>query len=91
MSNFILDDTYLALFCSVCVHSLWRFCVYFLKLGAVGVLAGSGSGTFSNGVGTSAGIFNPRSITLDSMGTLYVVDMGNRIRSISTSGLKNIK
>ena len=49
--------------------------------------AGSGSWAWADGVGTSARLYSPNGITLDSNGALFVGDWGNnRIRKISSAG-----
>ena len=54
---------------------------------AGGKLAGIPSGS-ANGVGTNALFFNPKALTLDLVGNIYVADMSNNIiRFISISGL----
>ena len=57
-------------------------------LGAVTTLAGTGSASFSNGVGTSSTTFFwPSGITVDGGGNVYVGDTGNaRIRLILPNG-----
>lgn len=56
--------------------------------GVVSVFAGSGSRGFKDGVGQSAHFNNPRDLTVDSQGNVYVADYENhRIRKISPEGL----
>jgi sugar lactone lactonase YvrE len=57
-------------------------------LGVVSTLAGSGTGTVTDGVGTSASFGSPQGVTVDSQGVVYVADYaGHRIRRISTLGV----
>jgi len=56
--------------------------------GVVTVLAGSGSGTFANGTGTSASFSSPWGVAADSEGNVYVGDqLNHRIRKISPAGV----
>jgi hypothetical protein len=55
--------------------------------GVVSTMAGSGSASYGDGVGTSAMFNNPFGVSVDSSGTVYVADYNNhRIRKISSSG-----
>ena len=55
--------------------------------GVVSTMAGSGSGSYGDGVGTSAMFNYPIGVSVDSSGTVYVGDRDNhRIRKISSSG-----
>ena len=55
--------------------------------GVVSTMAGSGSASYGEGVGTSAMFYNPSGVSVDSSGTVYVGDYNNhRIRKISSSG-----
>ena len=55
--------------------------------GIVSTFAGSGSSSFSDGVGTAASIYNVRGITSDTMGNVYVSTASHyRIRRITSSG-----
>lgn len=57
-------------------------------LGVVSTLAGSGTATVTDGVGTSASFGSPQGVTVDSEGVVYVADYaGHRIRRISTVGV----
>ena len=52
----------------------------------VTILAGTGSGSFSDGFGVSAAFAGPRGIVFDTSGTAYVADLvNNRIRKIVLS------
>ena len=63
---------------------LFLFCVV---SGVVSTMAGSGSGSYGDGVGTSAMFKYPQGVSVDSSGTVYVGDIdNNRIRKISSSG-----
>lgn len=53
---------------------------------AVTTVAGNGVGTFADGSGNSASFSHPASITVDTLGNLYVADTSNhRIRKIDTN------
>ncbi len=57
--------------------------------GTISTFAGTGSGGYSGdgGAATSAQIYYPRAVTLDSAGNLYIADASNyRIRKVDTSG-----
>ena len=55
--------------------------------GVVTTMAGSGSQSYGDGVGTSARFYLLHGVSVDSSGTVYVADTSNnRIRKISTSG-----
>jgi hypothetical protein len=54
----------------------------------VSTLAGSGTATYLDGVGVNAGFLNPRGVTVDSTGNVYLADAGNqRIRKITSAGV----
>ncbi len=54
-----------------------------ISTGVVTTVAGTGSAAFADGTGTAAAFSNPRAITYDGAGNLYVADGGNnRIRKI---------
>ena len=56
--------------------------------GVVTTLAGSGSGAFADGAGTSASFSNPWGVAVDANGAVYVGDWGNnRIRKVTSSGV----
>ena len=55
---------------------------------AFSAFAGSGLGGSADGTGTSAQLYRPYGIALDSSGTLYVADRGNQtIRKITSAGV----
>jgi sugar lactone lactonase YvrE len=54
--------------------------------GVVTTLAGSGTATFADGVGTSASFYYPWSVAVDANGTVYVAG-SNRIRKITSAGV----
>ena len=55
--------------------------------GTVSVFAGSGASGYQNGQGLAATFNNPKGITIDDKGNLYVADSGNsQIRKIDPSG-----
>lgn len=56
--------------------------------GVVTTLAGSGTKSFSDGMGTAAHFSTPKGIAVDQSGNAYVADTANhRIRKISSSGM----
>jgi streptogramin lyase len=56
--------------------------------GVVTTLAGNGGTTFADGTGTNATFNNPRAVSVDSAGNVYVGDITNhRIRRITPSGV----
>ncbi len=58
--------------------------------GVVSIIAGSGTAAFADGTGTNASFNQPHGISLDSLGNIYVADLGNnRIRKITTLGVVN--
>ena len=68
----------------VCCFYLFVCCVV---SGVVSTMAGSGSGSYGDGVGVSAMFSYPQGVSVDSSGTVYVGDTdNNRIRKISSSG-----
>ena len=72
---------------SLLVWFLILLLVWFDTIGVVSTLAGSGTGSYGDGVGVAASFFNPRGVSVDSSGTVYVGDSSNnRIRKISSSG-----
>lgn len=61
--------------------------LYVVTVGVVSTLAGSGTALFADGMGTSAMFNNPRGLSIDSSGVVFVADSQNdRIRRISTTG-----
>ena len=55
----------------------------------VSTLAGSGTGTWADGLGAAAHFSEPHGVSVDSNGALYVADSTNhRIRKISSSGVR---
>ena len=61
--------------------------LFLIVSGVVSTMAGSGSASYGDGVGTSAMFSYPIGVSVDSSGTVYVGDINNhRIRKISTSG-----
>jgi len=56
--------------------------------GSISVFAGSGVAGNSNGTGTAASFKNPAGLAVDSLGNLWVADMGNHlIRKITSTGV----
>jgi len=56
--------------------------------GVVSTLAGTGASGFKDGPGDSAQFFNPRGITTDAQGNIYLADFSNnRIRKITPAGV----
>jgi uncharacterized protein YjiK len=56
--------------------------------GVVTTLAGSGTATFLDATGTNAGFNQPNSVSLDSVGNIYIADYTNhRIRKITSTGV----
>lgn len=56
------------------------------QLFLVTTLAGAGTNTYSNGVGTNAGISSPIGVAVDADGMVLVGDSSNRIRMITPAG-----
>ena len=55
--------------------------------GAVSTLAGAGNAAFNDGDGVAASFYDPRGISVDSNGLIFVADTQNhRIRKITSSG-----
>ena len=51
-------------------------------------LAGSGTATWADGLGTAASFNTPTSLSVDSNGAVYVADTSNHlIRKVSSSGV----
>jgi streptogramin lyase len=60
-------------------------------IGEVSTIAGSGTATYLDGIGTNAGFNNPRALAFDSVGNIYVADFSNhRIRKITSDGIVTI-
>ena len=58
--------------------------------GVITTVAGNGAATFSgdSGLATSSSLYNPWSVTLDTIGDLYIADQNNnRIRMVSPAGI----
>ncbi len=58
--------------------------------GIISTVAGNGVGEFSGdgGPATSASIYGPKGVTVDSAGNLYIADFNNyRIRKVDTNGI----
>jgi len=56
--------------------------------GVVTTFAGNGTATFADGPSTSASFSSPQGIARDSVGNLYIADLGNRrIRKITPDGV----
>lgn len=56
--------------------------------GAVTTIAGNGIAGFVNGTGTSTRFNNPRGVTIDASGNIYVADSSNHcIRKITSTGV----
>ena len=61
-----------------------------IKSGALSLVAGTGSASYSgdSGNATSADISNPHGLAFDKSGNLYIADWGNnRVRKVATSGI----
>jgi sugar lactone lactonase YvrE len=56
-------------------------------LGTVTTLAGNGSVSYADGVGTSASINSPFDIVVDAFGNLFIVTADHRVRKISSGGV----
>jgi hypothetical protein len=55
-----------------------------LGLGVVTSFVGSGAASYVDGIGSSAGFYNPCGITVSSTGIVYVADTkNNRIRMVT--------
>ena len=51
-------------------------------------MAGSGSWTWADGLGTAASFNRPWGVSVDSNGAVYVADVNNnRVRKVSSSGV----
>lgn len=56
--------------------------------GTVSTLAGSGTGTWADGTGTSASFKEPTGVDVDAAGNVYVMDASNhRIRKVTPGGV----
>ena len=54
--------------------------------GTVSTVAGSGSASYANGIGTVAGFYNPAAVSVDSGGMVWVAEP-TRIKTISSVGM----
>ena len=61
-------------------------------IGVVSTLAGSGLYSYADGVGSAAHFRSPGGVAVSSSGVVFVVDsLNNRIRMITTSGIRAIE
>ncbi len=59
------------------------FCGDVVERAVVTTLAGSGSSSFANGVGSNASFYNPLGVAVDASGNVFVTDAhNNRIRKV---------
>ena len=59
-----------------------------VSTGIISTIAGTGTGSYSgdNGAATSASLYNPHGVVLDTAGNVYIADAGNhRIRKVTIS------
>ena len=68
------------------IADTWNNCIRRVSNGVITTVAGNGTADFGgdNGPATSAQLYNPTGVAMDSTGNLYIADMNNdRIRKVS--------